>query len=57
MSLQLLKHADLGLTNAQIRLLMSEADENDDDQIDYNEFMIAVVQASSGPPPPRTNPA
>ena len=45
-SLQLLKHADLGLSNAQIRLLMSEADENEDDQIDYNEFMIAVVQAS-----------
>jgi len=44
--LQLLKHADLGLSNAQIRLLMSEADENEDDQIDYNEFMIAVVQAS-----------
>jgi len=41
---QLLKHADLGLSNAQIRLLMSEADENEDDQIDYNEFMIAVVQ-------------
>ena len=44
--LQLLKHADLGLSNAQIRLLMSEADENEDDQIDYNEFMNAVVQAS-----------
>lgn len=40
----LLKHADLGLTKHQIRLLMSEADENDDGHIDYNEFMNAVVQ-------------
>ncbi|EGB04454.1 hypothetical protein AURANDRAFT_9494, partial [Aureococcus anophagefferens] len=36
---QLMEDADLGLNHSELQLLMSEADENDDQEINYNEFM------------------
>ncbi|KAK7242871.1 hypothetical protein SO694_00015492 [Aureococcus anophagefferens] len=40
---QLMEDADLGLNHSELQLLMSEADENDDQEINYNEFMPVAI--------------
>eukprot|EP00741_Cyanophora_paradoxa_P007537 tig00001154_g7290.t1 len=44
---QIMKTADLGLSNKQILEIMVEADENDDGKIDYQEFVPVAVQVVS----------
>ena len=39
----LMEEADLGLNASELQLLMSEADENDDSEIDYAEFMPVAI--------------
>jgi len=44
----LLRNADLGLSNPEIRRVLAEADENEDGMIDYHEFVPVAVQVLQG---------
>jgi len=44
----LLRNADLGLSNSEIRRVLAEADEDEDGMINYHEFVPVAVQVLQG---------
>ena len=44
----LLRNADLGLSNEDVKRVMSEADEDEDGFINYTEFVPVAVQVLQG---------